>query len=134
MTTQILFGVVIVPAVIGLTQVVKDVGVPSRFAPVAAVLFGILAGLAQLYAGQWQWIQAVVVGVAMGLSAVGLYSGVTSALSSYVAPAFSGQGSAVSSPPLASKSIAVSTASPVAPEPTPKEDKANSHQPPATNQ
>lgn len=83
MTNQILFGVVIVPAVIGLVQVCKDMGLPARYAPAAAVLFGILAGMAQLYSTSWPWIQAAVIGIALGLSAVGLYSGTTTALSAW---------------------------------------------------
>lgn len=79
-STPILYGVVVVPAVIGLVQVAKETGIPSRFAPLVAIVFGILAGLAQLQAGHWPWIQAVVMGTALGLSAVGLYSGATSML------------------------------------------------------
>jgi hypothetical protein len=73
--TQLLFGIAVVPAIVGLVEVGKDLGVPTRVAPALAVLFGILAGLAQLYAGQWPWIQAVVLGISLGLSACGLYSG-----------------------------------------------------------
>jgi hypothetical protein len=75
LNTQILFGVAVVPAVVGLVQVSKDLGLPTRAAPAAAVLFGVLASLAQLYAGTWPWVQAVTLGVALGLSACGLYSG-----------------------------------------------------------
>ena len=91
MNNQILFGVVIVPAVIGLVQVAKDIGLPSRFAPAAAVGFGILAGLAQIYASRWAWIQAIVVGIALGLSAVGLYAGTTTAVSALQNRTNSGQ-------------------------------------------
>jgi hypothetical protein len=73
--TQILFGIAVVPAIVGLVEVCKDLGVPTRVSPALAVCFGILAGLAELYAGQWPWIQAVVLGISLGLSACGLYSG-----------------------------------------------------------
>jgi hypothetical protein len=75
MDTTLLFGISAIPAIVGLVQVVKDLGMPANFAPLAAVLFGLLAGFAQLYAGQLAWIPAAVTGVALGLSAVGLYSG-----------------------------------------------------------
>lgn len=75
MNTQILFGVAVVPAVVGLVEVCKDLGLPTRAAPAAAVVLGVLAAMAQLYEGQWPWIQAVVLGVSLGLSACGLYSG-----------------------------------------------------------
>lgn len=86
MTNQLLVGVVIVPAIIGLVQVFKQAGLPTRFAPVLAVAFGILAGLAQSAAGRLPWIGAVVIGIALGLSAVGLYSATTASL----LPALSG--------------------------------------------
>ncbi|HLJ67755.1 MAG TPA: hypothetical protein VKX16_10395 [Chloroflexota bacterium] len=74
MNTALLFGIAVVPAVIGLTQVFKLAGLPSRFAPAIAICFGIAAALAEQYQAQLPWVQAVVVGVALGLSAVGLYS------------------------------------------------------------
>jgi hypothetical protein len=75
MNPQILFGIAVVPAVVGLVEVCKDLGLPTRAAPAAAVVFGVLAALAQIYAGTWPWMQAVVLGVSLGLSACGLYSG-----------------------------------------------------------
>lgn len=75
MDSTVLYGVVAVPAIVGLVQVVKDLGVPGSYAPACAVLFGVLFGFAQLYAQSASWIQATVVGVALGLSAVGLYTG-----------------------------------------------------------
>ena len=75
MDTTLLFGIAVIPAIVGLVQVVKDLGLPSNYAPLAAVLFGLLAGFAQFYAGQLPWISAAVTGVALGLSAVGLYAG-----------------------------------------------------------
>jgi hypothetical protein len=75
MDTTLLFGIAVIPAIVGLVQVVKDLGVPSNYAPLAAVLFGLAAGFAQFYAGQLPWISAAVTGIALGLSAVGLYAG-----------------------------------------------------------
>jgi hypothetical protein len=73
--TTLLFGIAVIPAIVGLVQVVKDLGVPSNYAPLAAVVFGLLAGFAQFYAGRIPWITAAVTGIALGLSAVGLYAG-----------------------------------------------------------
>jgi hypothetical protein len=75
MNDQILYGVVAVPAIIGLVQVLKQIGVPSRFSPLSAVAVGVLFALGELYKDRFSWIQAVVVGVGLGLSAAGLYSG-----------------------------------------------------------
>src|SRR5947209_11309899 len=75
MDTMLLFGIAVIPAIVGLVQVVKDLGVPSNYAPLLAVCFGLLAGFAQFYAGRLPWISAAVTGIALGLSAVGLYAG-----------------------------------------------------------
>jgi hypothetical protein len=75
MDTTLLFGIAIIPAIVGLVQVAKDLGAPSNFAPAIAVVFGLLAGFAQFYAGQLPWISAAITGIALGLSAVGLYAG-----------------------------------------------------------
>lgn len=78
--TQLLFGVTIVPGLVGLVQVAKTAGMPARFAPFLAILLGILAGIAQLEQHHWPWIQAATVGVGLGLSAIGLYAGSASLL------------------------------------------------------
>jgi hypothetical protein len=75
MDTTLLYGIAVIPAIVGLVQVTKDLGVPSNIAPATAVIFGLLAGFAQFYSGQLPWITAAVTGIALGLSAVGLYSG-----------------------------------------------------------
>jgi hypothetical protein len=73
MTTLTLFGVAILPAIVGLTQVAKDTGLPSRFAPLIAVVFGVLAALAQTLASTHPWIPNAAAGIALGLAACGLY-------------------------------------------------------------
>jgi hypothetical protein len=73
MNEPTLYGIFIVPAIVGLTQVAKDTGLPARFAPLLAVLIGGAAGLAQLEQGKLPWIPAVALGVVFGLSACGLY-------------------------------------------------------------
>ncbi len=75
MDTTLIYGIAAVPAIVGMVQVFKDMGVPSNFAPALAVVFGIIAGLAELYGNHLAWIPAAVTGIALGLSAVGLYSG-----------------------------------------------------------
>ena len=75
MDTTLLYGIAVIPAIVGLVQVTKDIGLPANYAPLCAVCFGLLAGFAQFYAGQAAWISAAITGIALGLSAVGLYSG-----------------------------------------------------------
>jgi len=75
MTNQILYGIAVVPAIVGLVQVAKDMGLPAQFAPGLAVCFGLLAGVAEVFGAAWPVTQAIFVGIALGLSASGLYSG-----------------------------------------------------------
>lgn len=74
MQQQLLYGVAVVPAVIGLTQIAKGIGLPGQFAPIIAVILGIFAGLGEMYGAQWPIIQTIIVGIGLGLSSVGLYS------------------------------------------------------------
>jgi hypothetical protein len=89
MNPQLLYGIAVVPTIVGLVQVSKNAGLPSNLAPAAAVALGILAGLAE-WAPTGQaigqtltvsWPQAVVLGISFGLSATGLYSGGQTTLS-----------------------------------------------------
>jgi len=73
MTEPTLYGIFIVPAIVGLTQVAKDTGLPAKFAPLIAVLIGAAAGIAQLEQGKLPWIPAIALGIVFGLSACGLY-------------------------------------------------------------
>ena len=70
------FGVGFVPLVIGLVEVAKRAGLPSRFAPLLSLFLGV--GL--MFAVGADIIQATVLGLAVGLSASGLYSGVRASI------------------------------------------------------
>jgi hypothetical protein len=70
------FGVVIIPLLIGLVEVAKRAGLPDRWCPLLAVALGLA------FAAAWQWSQAspdwfeaLIVGCAWSLSACGLYAG-----------------------------------------------------------
>ena len=69
--------VVLVPIVIGLVEAVKRAGMPSRYAPVLALFFGVSG--AYLITGALSGVE-VIQGVIAGLSAVGLWSGVKSSI------------------------------------------------------
>jgi len=75
MEIQISFAV-LTAIVVGLVQVAKGLSLPSRFAPVLALLLGV--GLSFLAMGPLAltWVDAIVQGLVVGLSSVGLYSGV----------------------------------------------------------
>lgn len=64
--------IAIVPVALGLVSVVKSVGLPSRFAPLASIAIGI--GLTALLP-DLSWQATVAQGIIAGLAASGLWSG-----------------------------------------------------------
>ncbi len=56
-------------------QVAKSFGLDPKLAPVVAVIGGILLSAAYTYYGETLAYGAIVTGLVVGLSAVGLYSG-----------------------------------------------------------
>jgi len=67
------YGIAIIPVIIGLIEVAKAGGLPKRFAPILALVLGILAGI--VYVDPESVKGGVLKGVAIGLASVGLYSG-----------------------------------------------------------
>jgi len=60
-----------IPVTVGLVQIIKVAGLPSKFAPIASIAIGV--GAVALVATAWQAIVAQ--GVIVGLAASGLWSG-----------------------------------------------------------
>lgn len=70
---DIVWGIALVPLIVGMVQAVKDGGfIESRFSSLFAVALGVAAGF--LVKGTTP--EALITGIAYGLSASGLYSGV----------------------------------------------------------
>jgi len=68
------YGIGIIPVIIALVELFKRAGVPNRWLPLLALALGIVAGFVYLAPGDPA--KSVLVGIVMGLSAVGLFSGV----------------------------------------------------------
>jgi len=62
-----------IPILIGVVEVIKKLGVPKRFVPLASIILGI--GISFIVPGVISMFVAVIGGAVIGLSAVGLYSG-----------------------------------------------------------
>ncbi|MBA4541988.1 hypothetical protein H1164_03600 [Thermoactinomyces daqus] len=69
-----IFGVSAVGAIVAVCALLKDVGFPQKYSPVVAVVLGALTGVFLIDPGNWQ--QGLIDGLALGLSAVGVHSGV----------------------------------------------------------
>lgn len=68
-----LYGIGAVGLIIALVEVAKKVGIPARFSPILALILGIAAGIVTY--GATDVVQGIVLGLAAGASAVGVYSG-----------------------------------------------------------
>jgi len=67
-----IYDVAIIPLILAIVELFKRVGLPEKFSPFVAVIFGIAIGVLYLDACLKQ---CIIVGLMMGLSATGLYSG-----------------------------------------------------------
>jgi hypothetical protein len=67
------WGVLLTPLIVGLVEVAKRAGLPPRFAPLLALALGM--GVVGAVAVRPEASRVLVWGIALGLSACGLYSG-----------------------------------------------------------
>lgn len=66
------YDVALIPATMGLVEVAKSAGLPSKYAPIVSLVIGIALGVATSLDNIGK---GIIVGIAIGLSASGLYSG-----------------------------------------------------------
>lgn len=66
-----------VALIMALAQLVKELGVPSKFIPVIDVVLGVISGVC-VYGllGKMGIAYGIILGIALGLSACGLFSGI----------------------------------------------------------
>lgn len=74
MTDITVYDVALIPLITALVGLFRQLGLSPRWAPLVAVVLGVVAGV--VYVAPHDFAQGVLVGLALGLSAVGLYSGV----------------------------------------------------------
>lgn len=65
----------VIPVIVAVTQAIKLVGVPNKFAPIISIALGILVGFIFRHDSQ-DLSGTILQGVVYGLGASGLYSGV----------------------------------------------------------
>lgn len=65
-------GIAIIPLLIGLLEVIKKIGVKEKYIPIFAIVFGLIIGIVFLSS---DIKEGIIIGIYIGLSAVGLYSG-----------------------------------------------------------
>lgn len=67
------YGVALIPVIVGVVELLKRIGLPVKWAPLAALALGQAAGL--LYVAPGDPLKGVLAGVVLALAAVGLWSG-----------------------------------------------------------
>lgn len=75
------YGIALVPIILGMVELLKRVGIPKKLSPLAAVILGLLAGFYYLAPGEPK--KAIFLGIVSGLSAIGLWSGTKNTLEEF---------------------------------------------------
>jgi len=73
------YNVAIIPLILGLVELFKRAGISTRWSPFIAVVLGVLAGIFYI---STDIKEGIIIGLMLGLSASGLYSGAKSFTSS----------------------------------------------------
>lgn len=66
------YNIAIIPLVLGLVELFKRAGVSTKYSPFVAVILGVLAGVFYI---STDIKEGIIIGLMLGLSASGLYSG-----------------------------------------------------------
>lgn len=69
----LLYGIPVLALIIGLVRVIRELGLPSKFAPAAALALGIIGGVTVAHQNGMEPIAGVVIGIALGLMSCGIY-------------------------------------------------------------
>lgn len=73
-----IYGFTLVPVILAMVELLKRVGIPKKLSPVVSLLLGILSGFYYLAPGDPK--KAIFLGLVIGLSAIGLFSGTKNTL------------------------------------------------------
>ena len=72
-----IYGVTVTAIIVGLMEVAKKLGLDTKYVPLTSVILGVLAGCVY---GSGDIKSNILVGLAIGLSSCGLYSGTKATL------------------------------------------------------
>ncbi|MDF2614936.1 MAG: hypothetical protein K0S71_2722 [Clostridia bacterium] len=67
------YDIMLAPIILGGVEILKNIGLPLRFCPVAALVLGVILGTVYLAEGDIK--QGVLKGIYLGFTSVGMYSG-----------------------------------------------------------
>jgi len=64
-----------IAVILGLVQLARILGLQEKYAPLLSVGLGLLASIGYHFYSQQTWFEVIVIGLVLGLSSIGLYSG-----------------------------------------------------------
>lgn len=67
------YGIAMIPVVLGLVELMKRLGLPSKWAPLTSMALGLVSGF--FYMAPGEPAKAILTGIVVGLGASGLWSG-----------------------------------------------------------
>jgi len=67
------YGIALIPVIVGLSELLKKSGLPAKFVPVASLILGLIFGITYMAPGELK--RGILLGLVLGLSSVGLFSG-----------------------------------------------------------
>lgn len=73
-----IMAIVVSAIIIGLVKLSETLGVPKKFLPLVALVIGVI--LSVVYLGQGDIKKGILIGIWLGLGAVGLHSGIKNTL------------------------------------------------------
>ena len=63
--------------IIGIAEIIKRIGLPTRFIPLVDLALGLISGICvYVLTKGYEWASGIMIGLAIGLSACGLFSGI----------------------------------------------------------
>ena len=66
-----------VALIIGIAEIIKKLGLPTRYIPLVDLALGLISGISVYVLSKgYDWVSGVMIGIAIGLSACGLFSGI----------------------------------------------------------
>lgn len=72
---ELIGGVSAVLVISGLVGIGKKLGLPEKYVPILAIVLGLLASFTYLFYRQQCWYEALIMGLFLGLSSLGLNTG-----------------------------------------------------------
>lgn len=69
------YGIALLPIIIGLVQVVKQFNIPNKYMPIVSIVIAEIISLFFIMNGDGDYRKAILIGLQLGLAAVGLHSG-----------------------------------------------------------